>query len=291
MKARTIGVILSTLAIAFASIVDVGSASADESALVAAIKSRGTLRAAVDAAPPNMMLNPTNNKWEGVFIDLMNAWAQELGVKVEYQQTAFGVMVAAIQSDRVDVGLDLTVNPERLKGAKFTIPVREDIGVFLLGPNNSNIKSLADLNKPEAKVCVQQGGAYDIALSQAGMKMEILRLPSHSACIAALDSGRVDGQFAGWVNAGAYAKTNRGARIIFTSQPLLKSAISNGLSLRYTDADLKPLNDFTRAWINKPDGLGASLKRWNGDVSPISYAIGEVPQYVKDAVPGTFGRD
>jgi polar amino acid transport system substrate-binding protein len=268
------------------------AATAQESALVANIKKRGVVRAAVDVAPPNLILNAQTNKWEGVFVDLLDAWAKELGVKAEYQQTAFSQMVAAVQADRADIALDLTVNAERLKGAKFSIPVRGDVGVFLIGKSMPNVKSFADLNKPEIKFCVQQGGVYDNAITPVGMKSEILRLPNAAACFAALDAGRVDAMYWGWSVAAQYCKKNagQGAGIIFTPEPYVKSDIANALSLNYTGADLKPLDDFTRAWIDSPSGLKASLQRWNADASPLECAIGEIPQYVKDAVPGTFGK-
>src|SRR4051794_26303454 len=208
-----------------ASVISMGLISvghAQDGALVSNIKKRGTLRAAVDVAPPNLIFNAQTNKWEGVFVDLMDAWAKELGVQVEYQQTSFANMVAAVQADRADVALDLTVNPERLKGAKFSIPVRGDVGVFLIGKRMPGVKSFADLNKPDIKICVQQGGVYDVALTPVGMKSEMLKLPNAAACFAALDAGRVDAMFWGWSVAASYSKANaaRGAGIIFTPEPL-----------------------------------------------------------------------
>jgi ABC-type amino acid transport substrate-binding protein len=283
----------SLLAVALVALAASLPSLAQEGNLVAAIKKRGTLRAAVDVAPPNLILNAQTNKWEGVFVDLMDAWAKELGVKVEYQQTSFANMVAAVQADRADVALDLTVNAERLKGAKFSVPVRGDVGVFIIGRSLPGVTTFGDLNKPQYKICVQQGGVYDMALAPVDMKAEMLKLPNAAACFAALDSGRADAMFWGWSVAAQYSKANaaRGAGIIFTPEPLVKNDIANAVSLNYTDTDIKPLNDFTRKWVQSPDGLKASLRRWNADVSPIEYAIGKVPDYVKEAAPGTFGRN
>lgn len=287
-RVRTIATVVGTALLSLSWI----AAEAQESNLVSSIKKRGVLRAAVDVAPPNLILNAQTNKWEGVFVDFADAWAKELGVPVEYQQTTFANMIAAIQADRADVALDLTVNAERLKGAKFSVPVRGDVGVFILGRAMPGVTTVNQLNDPKYKICTQKGGVYDMALEPIGMKAEILKLPNSAACFAALDAGRADAMYWGWSVAAQYSKTNaaRGAAIIFTPEPWVKNDISNAVSLKYTDADLKPLNDFTTRWVQSPDGLKASLQRWSADVSPLDFAVGTIPEYVKAAAPGTFGK-
>jgi len=69
----------------------------------AAIKARGTLIAAiVPNYPPLDMRDPATNELTGLDVDLGNAIAAKLGLKIEWQETSFEQMVSAIDTGRAD---------------------------------------------------------------------------------------------------------------------------------------------------------------------------------------------
>jgi polar amino acid transport system substrate-binding protein len=72
--------------------------------LPAAIKARGTLIAAiVPNYPPLEMRDPATNELTGLDVDLGNAVAAKLGLKMQWQETSFEQMVSAVDTGRVDV--------------------------------------------------------------------------------------------------------------------------------------------------------------------------------------------
>jgi polar amino acid transport system substrate-binding protein len=78
--------------------------SAGAAELPAAIKARGTLIAAiVPNYPPLDLRDPASNELSGLDVDLGNAVAAKLGVKMQWQETSFEQMVSAVDTGRVDV--------------------------------------------------------------------------------------------------------------------------------------------------------------------------------------------
>lgn len=72
--------------------------------LPAPIKARGTLIAAiVPNYPPLDLRDPASNELTGLDVDLGNAIAAKLGVKMQWQETSFEQMVSAVDTGRVDV--------------------------------------------------------------------------------------------------------------------------------------------------------------------------------------------
>jgi len=72
--------------------------------LPAAIKARGTLIAAiVPNYPPLDLRDPATNELTGLDVDLGNAIAAKLGIKMQWQETSFDQMVSAVDTGRVDV--------------------------------------------------------------------------------------------------------------------------------------------------------------------------------------------
>ena len=55
--------------------------------------------------PPIAYKDPATNQLTGFDIDLGEAIAKELGVKVEWQETAFAQMISSLQTGRVDIAM------------------------------------------------------------------------------------------------------------------------------------------------------------------------------------------
>ena len=70
------------------------------------IKKAGKLVAATQPNyPPIAFKDPASNTLTGFDIDLGEAIAKELGVKLEWQETAFAQMISSLQTQRVDIAL------------------------------------------------------------------------------------------------------------------------------------------------------------------------------------------
>lgn len=84
------------------------------------IKARGTLIGSMmPNYPPLDMIDTATGQLAGFDVDLMNAVAQKLGIKFEWQQVAFEQMVSAINTERTDLGFSMTDLPSRRETSSF----------------------------------------------------------------------------------------------------------------------------------------------------------------------------
>ena len=104
------------------------------------------LRVGVAPAPPYSQLNTSTQQWEGVVVDLSNAWATRMGVQPQYVGTTYGVIVAGLQAGRYDVVPALNDTPERRSAVTFSNPVVTAISVATVLPGRDQIDSWEKLN-------------------------------------------------------------------------------------------------------------------------------------------------
>ena len=91
-----------TLALAAALLATTTIAQAAE--LPSRIASRGTLIAAiVPNYPPLEMRDPATNELTGFDVEMGNALAAKLGVRMQWQETSFDQMLASVRTGRVDI--------------------------------------------------------------------------------------------------------------------------------------------------------------------------------------------
>ena len=99
MNTKSIGMVA-----ALAALLSCGSALADGS--LAKVKQAGKLViATMPNYPPITYKDPATNKLTGFDVDLGEAIAAELGVKVEWQEIQFAQMLPSLQTERVDTAL------------------------------------------------------------------------------------------------------------------------------------------------------------------------------------------
>ncbi len=100
--------------------------------LPAAIKQRGTIIAAViPNYPPLEMKNPQTGELTGFDIELGNAIAAKLGVRMQWQETSFEQMLAAVRTGRVDIILSgMSDLPARQETATFINYIRSGTQFF-----------------------------------------------------------------------------------------------------------------------------------------------------------------
>ena len=126
--------------------------------------------------------NPVTGKPCGVSIDLAMAFGRRLGVDVELVtfDTA-GKSVKAVTEENADVGF-FAIDPVCGASIAFT-SAHVLIEGFYLVRNESLINNNTDVDRPEHRVVVGQGSAYDLFLSQELQHAQIVRAPSSPAVL------------------------------------------------------------------------------------------------------------
>ena len=90
--------------------------------------------------------------------------AKLLDVKLEYTESTYGNSILDLQSNKIDLGFALNPTPQRALVVDFTATVfPHPFGAMLKGieAKTSEIKTWADVSKPQVRIAVDVGSANE----------------------------------------------------------------------------------------------------------------------------------
>ncbi|MET8851479.1 transporter substrate-binding domain-containing protein [Amycolatopsis sp. NPDC004625] len=145
----------------------------DRSAVAADLAPTGTLRATINLGNP-VLAHGTPGQPGGVTVDIAREVAARLDVPVELvcfdaARKAF----EALTSGAADLGF-LAIEPARAAEVAFTAPYVVIEGVYVVA-QDSPFGSPADVDRPEVRIGVKQGSAYDLYLTRTLRHATIVR--------------------------------------------------------------------------------------------------------------------
>jgi polar amino acid transport system substrate-binding protein len=124
--------------------------------------------------------DPANGAPGGISVDLSRELARRLGVLVEFvPYYAAGKVVEGLKSGAWDVCY-LAIDPVRARDISFTPPYVVIEGVYLV-PEDSPLRANAEIDRPDVRIAVCTGSAYDLFLSRELKSATILRAPTAAA--------------------------------------------------------------------------------------------------------------
>jgi cystine transport system substrate-binding protein len=128
---------------------------------LATIKKNGTLSVGLEGTYPPFSFVGDDGKLTGFEVELSEALAKELGVKVKLQATPWAGILAALESKRLDVVINqVTISDERKKKYDFSEPYTvSGIQALVQKKNEGKYKTAKDLDG--AKVGVGLGTNYE----------------------------------------------------------------------------------------------------------------------------------
>jgi polar amino acid transport system substrate-binding protein len=145
--------------------------------LLTAFAPTGVLRASINLGNPILAQRAADGSACGVSVDLAQALADRLGVKLELVVVdAAGKSVEVVSSEKADIGF-FAVDPKRGATISFTAPYVLIEGFYLVR-SGSDIATNADVDRPGMRVVVGKGSAYDLFLTRELQHAEILRAPT-----------------------------------------------------------------------------------------------------------------
>lgn len=166
-----------------------GSQAATGSTDLTAAASTGLVVGTEGTYRPFSYHDPKTNKLTGYDIDVTNAVAKELGVKVTFQETQWDGIFAALDSKRIDViANQVSITPERQAKYSFSAPYTVSPGVIITRADDTSISSFADL---KGKTTAQSNTSDWYALAQkSGANVQAVE--GWAQAIALLTQGRID---------------------------------------------------------------------------------------------------
>lgn len=166
-----------------------------------AIKSEGVLVVATDATigAPFASFGADNKTVVGLNVDMANAIAQTLGVKLKVVNTTFGTFIPGLQAARYDFSVSVMLDTKvREKVVDFVDYIKDGSGFLVRADDQHNNLTLADLCGMRAAAIngsVEQQNLADQSKKcvAAGKKaLPISIFAENAQGILALTSGRVD---------------------------------------------------------------------------------------------------
>jgi len=196
------------------------------------IKSSGTLRACVDPEFPPEVYTAKNGKPAGFDVDLTEALATALGVKVSWVPSSFDGLIAGIQSGKCDYALSgITPRGTRALAVSFAKPTlaAAELGVVSKSEKGTTI---ASLNVPSVKFCGQSGTGSEFDAKKYFPKTKITLVPSASDCLLQLLSGKADASISDSVTGNGWLKAHPGQlKLVVTNEGLPAAPVSAAVPL------------------------------------------------------------
>ena len=183
-----------TLAVLIVSAVILGAAGCGSSAKTDSkdpIAAAGVLRVGTEGvyAPYSFHDASQGGQLAGYDVDVAKAVADKLGVKVEFVETNFDSIFAAMEANRFDViANEVTITDDRKAKYDFSEPYSIAEGVIVTRKDDDSITSLADLKGKRAAESPTSNWA-DVA-RKAGAEIE--SVDGFTQAISVLNDGRVD---------------------------------------------------------------------------------------------------
>ncbi|MDX7986136.1 transporter substrate-binding domain-containing protein [Xenorhabdus sp. 12] len=153
------------------------------------IKKAGTVRIAVfDSNPPFGFIDPKTKKLAGYDVDIANAIASDLGVKLELRPTNPANRIPLLSSKKIDlIAANFTVTDERAKQVDFSIPY------FATGQKFIARKGI--LTNPDdiakLRIGADKGTVQEITLRERYPTAKVISYDDTPLAFAALRNGNV----------------------------------------------------------------------------------------------------
>ncbi|MBN9631088.1 MAG: amino acid ABC transporter substrate-binding protein, partial [Actinobacteria bacterium] len=183
-----------------------GSASTDAAGAKSLTRTAGVLSVGTTTdSKPNAYRD--NGKMTGFDIDLVEAIAKKLDLRVEYKSMEFSALLPAVANGQVDVATNaIAATVERQKTVDFA--------------EGNVVGAIAVLTKKDSGITKEKStvGGKRLGLVQGSIQeayatkefpdAQIVRFPDNNSGVAGLDSGRVDAFFIDAVVGADYVKQN-----------------------------------------------------------------------------------
>ncbi|OWO79518.1 amino acid ABC transporter substrate-binding protein [Photorhabdus luminescens] len=163
-----------------------GAAKADK---LDDIKKAGAVRIAVfDSNPPFGFIDPQTKKLAGYDVDIANAIANDLGVKLELRPTNPANRLPLLASKKVDlIAANFTVTNERAKQVDFSIPYFATGQKFIA--RKGVLKSPEDIKN--LRIGADKGTVQEITLREHYPTAKVISYDDTPLAFAALRNGNV----------------------------------------------------------------------------------------------------
>ncbi|NLU66168.1 ABC transporter substrate-binding protein [Streptomyces sp. HNM0574] len=240
------------------------------------VRKKGSLRLASSIGTPPGAFHPSTgtNRPAGVDIDVADAVAKVLGVRLERQEAGFEAILPALESGKFDLGTgNFGVTEERLRTIDFVTYVNDGQGFAVRG-DDKQPKKVTDLVQLCGRnIGVGAGTTFETTLRDAGPRCaktgrepyDVKVYSDNGALLTSLQQGRIDVVMS-TINGLRYQASQEAAGVRFLNE---FQRLDVGFALKKGS----PLREPLRAAVNRliEDGTyDRILKKWGTQKSALT---------------------
>ena len=212
---------------------------------VDAIKQKGKLVVATspDYAPFEFQsLVDGKNQVVGADIDMAQAIADELGVKLEISSMSFDNVLTSLQTGKADLAIaGISATDERKEVFDFSIPYYENKMSFLV--RKSDLDKYKDLSSlASANIAAQKGTVPETMVKEQLPNAQLTSLTNMGEAVNELQAGKVDAVHMDEPVALSYAGKNSDL-VVASVNLTMKDGEANAVAIKKNQADLKAVVD------------------------------------------------
>jgi cyclohexadienyl dehydratase len=164
--------------------------------------------------------NPKTLQLSGIDVDLARELARELGVEVEFIDSAFATLIDDVLSDRCDIAMfAIGITPARRQYLRFTRPhLASDIQAITTRANR-RIRDWSDIDQPGTVVAVAKGTLHEPIMKQKLRHAELRVFDTPHAREQEVQSGRADVFMTDYPYSRRMLESHDWARLVSPGEP------------------------------------------------------------------------
>lgn len=180
------------------------------------VLSSGVIRCGYVNYPPNLIVDEKTKKISGIFPEILEKAAENLGLKVEWtEEVAWGTMIEGLQARRYDlVGCPVWPTGQRVRVADFTEPVHfNGVEMYVRADDTRFDNNISTLNDPKFKIATVDGEAAASIAQEDFPKATTVSLPQLSdlsQLMLNVSNGKADATFVDSIIAQQFIQKNPG---------------------------------------------------------------------------------
>ncbi|MBP6019509.1 MAG: transporter substrate-binding domain-containing protein [Burkholderiaceae bacterium] len=201
--------------------------------------------------------------FEGHDIDVIEAMATQLGVKVEYVQSSWPTLLADLSADKFDVAVGgITRTAARISKVEM-LPGYAPFGKVALVRKDeaSKYNSVNDLNQASVRVIKNPGGTNEMFVLENLKQAQVSTHDKNAEIPALIAEGKGDVMITETYEALHYSKADPRLAARFIDKPLTPKSYL-GFMLPVDDADYVRVMKFSWDLADERDVLDAAEERW-----------------------------
>lgn len=248
--------LLAVLVFAFAAIAQAGDSSWEQ------VKAKGVLAIGLDDAFPPMGFRLDDGTLTGFDIDSAEEVGKRLGLKIEWQPTAWDGVIHSLNAKKFDcIWNGMTITPERSAEVLFTKPYIMDGQIAVISMGNKDVKSSKDLGGKV--VGVQKGSpALEAAKTLKPAPSDIREYDTNPKAFLDLESGRIASVVVDNVSGRYYIAQRPGKYLALTG---FISSEPFGVAFRKNDVALRDMIQKTIDEMVADGTMSKISRKWFGE--------------------------